>query len=99
MNKYKQTCLRHQMVGMREFNRGDVVRTVAISERDAAILNDMSKDSGFEYVLIEQPKPEPKPVEKTEKEIRADLFAEAEKMGLKPAKNIKTEELKKLVQC
>ena len=92
MNKYKEICLRHQMIGNREFNRGDVVRTVAISERDAAIMNGMSRDHGFEYVKIEEPK------QKTEKELRVELFAKAEEMGLSPAKNIKTVELQKLVE-
>ena len=40
-----------------------------------------------------------KPVEKTEKELRAELFAKAGEMDLRPAKNIKTIELKKLVDC
>lgn len=36
--------------------------------------------------------------EKTEKEIRESLFAEAKELGLTPAKNVKTEILKDLVE-
>lgn len=63
MPLYNEICTRHQMIGGREFNTGSVVRTVHISERDAAIMNSMTgkttKDgTGFEYVKVESKKNE-----------------------------------------
>lgn len=121
LKRYNEVCTRHQMIGTREFNTGDVVRTVAISERDAAINNSMTKEHGYKYVLTEVKAKEPNKEEirkesfkktaddfnekehgikheLTEKEIRAGYFAKATDLGLNPAKNIKTDELKKLVE-
>ena len=55
--------------------------------------NEQSDVSGLMYVLIE-----PKKVEPTEKEIRKALFEQAEKKGLSPARNIKTEDLRNLIE-
>jgi hypothetical protein len=90
MNKYNEITTSHKVIGGREFNKGQTVRTVAISERDAKIMNSQP-EHGFEYVLIKK--------ELTDKEIRAGYFAKAAELGLSPAKNIKTDELKKLVEC
>ena len=90
MNKYQEICTRYQKIGTREFSTGQVVRTVAISDKDAAIMNGMVAEHGFKYVLI-------KAAEPTEKEIRKELFNKAVEMGLNPAKFIKTEELRKLI--
>ncbi len=92
MSLYKEVCSRHQMVGGREFNTGSVVRTVSISDRDAKIMNEMEKEHGYRYELIEEDK------EPTEKEIRAELLAKAEQLGLTFKKNISTNDLQKLIE-
>ena len=58
MKHYRQVCNRHLVMGRREFNRGDVIRTVSMSEREAEALN-AGSDSGFIFELAEeQPKKE-----------------------------------------
>lgn len=54
MNRYKEVCTRHQMIGGREFNAGSIVRIVSISERDAKINNEMEKEHGFRYELVKE---------------------------------------------
>ena len=55
MRQFKQVCNRYLTMGRQEFNRGDVVRIVSLSDRDAMILNEDSKIHGFDYVKIEKP--------------------------------------------
>jgi hypothetical protein len=93
LKRYEEICTRHQSIGSREFNKNDVVRVVSLSDRDADIMNGTESEHGFKYVLVEEKAKEP-----TDKEIRKELFAKAEELGLSPAKNIKTDELKKLIE-
>jgi hypothetical protein len=86
MPRYNEITTRHKMIGRREFQEGAVVRTVSISLRDAAILNSEKNNHGLEYVL------------EANEPTRAELFARAAELGLSPAKNIKTDELKKLIE-
>lgn len=58
MKRYKEVCSKHLFIGIREFNKGDVVRVVSITEADAKRNNEGTKDTGFEYVLEETPKNE-----------------------------------------
>ena len=55
MRQFKQVCNRYLTMGRQEFNRGDVVRIVSLSDRDAMILNEDSMIHGFDYVKIEKP--------------------------------------------
>jgi hypothetical protein len=95
LKKYNEVATRFQKIGNRDVKEGEVVRTVAISERDAEIMNGTvgiyPDEPGFKYVLAEAKEP-------TEKEIRKELFAKAEGLGLTPAKNIKTDDLRKLIE-
>ena len=93
LKKYNEVCDRYQVIGGRKFNEGSIVRTVSLSDRDAAIMNEMTGNDdrdghGMKYVLVE----------KSEKEIRVELFKKAAELGLNPAKNIKTDDLKSLIE-
>jgi hypothetical protein len=95
LKKYNEVATRYQKIGNREVKEGEVVRTVAISERDAEIMNGTvgtrPDEPGFKYVLAETKEP-------TEKEIRQGLFAKAAELELAPVKNIKTDDLRKLIE-
>lgn len=97
LKKYNEVATRYQKIGNRDVKEGEVVRTVAISERDAEIMNGTvgtrPDEPGFKYVLAEEKVKEP-----TEKEIRQGLFAKAAELELTPAKNIKTDDLRKLIE-
>lgn len=75
---------------------GDFIREARITENIAEELNLNWQNSGFYWQLVKN--------EKTEKEVRSELFAKAQEMvdskdlEKMPAKNIKTEELIKLIK-
>lgn len=112
MNKYKEVATKYHKDGQREFFAGDVIRICAMSEKDAAILNDMAEDHGRKYVIHEVDKENfSKPLKRDEtgdtmkddpklleKEERKQLFATAKGKGIAVMKNIKTEDLRKLVE-
>ena len=98
LKRYEAICTKHQNIGNREFAKGDVVRIVSLSDRDAAIMNGTESEHGFKYVLVKEKAKEPIVVGESVKEYRKELFAKAEELGLSPAKNIKTDELKKLIE-
>jgi hypothetical protein len=56
-------------------------------------INNQSMYKEIDNTLNAEPEPE-----KTEKEIREELFVEARELGLNPAKNVKTEILKDLIE-
>lgn len=102
LNRYKEIAMRFHMIGMRKINEGDVIRTVAISERDAKIMNELEESRDelqggcrYQYVLIEEGplKKEKSEVNPDDKAIRAEYFAKAVEHGLNLPKNIKTENL------
>ena len=103
LKRYNEVATRFHKIGDRKINEGDVTRVVSISERDAEINNSQEEEHGFKYVLEEEKTKakaadkKPTVVEKTDKEIRVDLFAKAEELGLTPPKNIKTENLEKQI--
>jgi hypothetical protein len=69
-----------------------------LKEQIAALnekINSQPIFEGIDNVIKAGKKPEP---EKTDKEIREELFAEAKELGLTPAKNVKTDILKDLVE-
>mgnify|MGYP001270232329 CR=1 FL=1 len=67
-----------------------------LKEQNAALIEKM--DSFLKHYENPEIK-EVKVVPASDKEVRESLFWEAKKLGLNPAKNIKTVELKKLVDC
>jgi hypothetical protein len=82
------------MIGKREFLPGQIIRTVSITEKEAAILNEETEYHNVKYEKL----PEQEKVnEPNEKEIRKNLFEKAKELGLTPMKNIKTEDLKALI--
>jgi hypothetical protein len=97
LKRFKEICTRYTREGGREYYPGDVIRVVSISERDAKILNEQRDDSDDKghHVRYEL---ETEPVQKEQTEMtRAELFLRAKGLGLSPAKNIKTSELKAMV--
>jgi hypothetical protein len=93
MNKYQQKAIKYKEINGREYPKGSIVRICTLTEREAAVLNSETEESGFEYVLVND-----EPKELTEKEIRVKLFKTAAEKGLTVAKNIKTDELIKLIE-
>lgn len=77
MKHYKQVCNRHLVMGRQEFNRGDVIRTVSMSEREAQALN-AGSDSGFIYELAEDTKKE---FNKTIEPLLVTKFSQTDKRG------------------
>ena len=96
MKRYNEVTIRHMMIGDREFQKGSIVRVVAISEKQAAIMNEMKNELGLEYVL-EEVKNEDTIDDLSNKEVRAALIARATELGLEFAKNISLANLQKLV--
>lgn len=70
------------------------MRTTWLRESTAKYNNTQSDVSGLKYVPVADPNTES---ENSEKEERAQLFADAKELGLTPAKNISTEKLKALI--
>lgn len=95
MKRYNEVTIRHMFIGDREFQKGSIVRVVAISEKQAAIMNEMKNELGLEYVL-EEAKEDDAPEDSAEPDRKA-LFAKAAELGLSPARNIKTVDLQKLI--
>ena len=91
---YNEVCVRAHKDGERKIKEDEIVRKVSIAERDAAIMNTLHDPNddhswAFQYVKVEAEPKEP---------TRADLFKLAAERGLTPAKNIKTEDLKALIE-
>jgi hypothetical protein len=63
-----------------------------LEQRHVNILNASVKQSGVVYIEVKEIKQD------TDKEERKALFAEAKELGLQPAKNIKTEDLRLLIE-
>ena len=71
MNHYNQVATRYHKISGRDINPGEVLRVVAISEKDAAIMNGMAEEHGFKYVLVPEKKAaEEKPIAKTSKNVK-----------------------------
>lgn len=85
MANYKEVSSKNQLRNKKVYKEGEVIRTVWLSERDANILNEETKESGIKY-------------EKIVGIDRKPLFMEAKELGLKPAKNIETADLIKLIE-
>lgn len=85
---YEEKTTKIMKIAGKEYGTGRVVRTVSLSDRDAQIMNGQP-EHGFEYVL--------KSTEPTAKEIRAELIAKAEGLGLTFKKTISSPDLQKLV--
>ena len=66
---------------------------VSIDYETAEIMNSNSERSGIVYELREVIEPK-----KDDKEYRKELFAKAKELGIEHAKNIKTEDLQKLIE-
>lgn len=81
-NEYLEVKMNGKVIDKIPTERGHV----SITDRDAEIMNENTKRSGIVYVLAEEPKDE-----------RKELFAKAKELGLKPAKNITTDDLKELI--
>jgi hypothetical protein len=59
--RFKEVVLKPFELHGREWNKGDIYRTVSISQRDADFMNSRKADFGFEYIPEEK-----KPVERVE---------------------------------
>ena len=70
---------------------GDILKpNIRFEPHHARTLNVNFEETGVYYAEVKED-------ELSEKEIRKNLFEKAQKLGLTPAKNIKTDELEKLI--
>lgn len=73
---------------------GDILKpNIRFEPHHARTLNVNFEETGVYYAEVKEDKKN----EPDEKEIRKNLFEKAQKLGLTPAKNIKTDELEKLI--
>lgn len=79
-----------------EIKDDKVIRVVTLSELQAKRLNGKSKQTGFKYV--EEKEKKLTGSDEISKEEREDLKKRAEELNLEYAKNIKSTDLKQLVE-